>query len=181
VESTGPVEMKNITGEVPAATELYNTATKFRWECRYANGVEMLVADSSNEHMKEVVGNPAAGKNFDHTGIFFEGEGGKWIWVNRDKIAASDNAILGMTPKDGEVKLYVSKDHTGNFIDCIYSGAATIAPIETAHRTISVSHLANLALRTGTSKFEWDPAAEKSSEAKINAMLKREWRKPWAL
>ncbi len=181
VESTGPVEMKNISGEVPAATELYNTATKFKWECRYANGVEMLVADSSNEHMKEVVGNPAAGKNFDHTGILFEGEGGKWIWVNRDKIAASSNDILGMVPRDGEVKLYVSKDHTANFIDCIYSGAATIAPIETAHRTISVSHLANLALRTGTTKFEWDPAAEKSSEEKINAMLKREWRKPWAL
>ena len=181
VESTGPVEMKNIHGEVPAATELYNTATKFHFECRYANGVEMVVADKDEQLMPEVVGNAAAGKNFDHTGIFFEGTEGRWIWVNRDRLAASNIDILRQVPKDGEIKLYESKDHTANFIDCVYSGKPTIAPIETAHRTISVSHLANIALRQGVSKFEWDPAAEKSADDKINSMLKREWRKPWTI
>lgn len=180
-ESTGPVEMKNIHGEVPAATELYNTATKFHFECRYANGVEMVVADTSEKLMPEVVGNAAAGKNFDHTGIFFEGTDGKWIWVNRDRIAASNIDILRQSPKDGEVKLYVSKDHTANFIDCIYSGQATVAPVETAHRTISVSHLANIALRKGVEQFEWDPKAEKSGNDKVNSLLSREWRKPWSV
>ncbi len=181
VESSGPVEMMNIRGEMPPATDFYNTATKFHFECRYANGVQMVVADKSEELMPEVVGHPAAGKNFDHTGIFFEGEGGKWIWVNREKIAASSNDILANQAKEGEVHLYVSKDHTANFIDCIYSGEKTIAPVETAHRTITVSHLANIALRLGLAKLEWDPQTEKSGDAKVNGMLQREWRKPWSV
>lgn len=180
-ERTGPVEMKNIRGEMPAKDALYNTATKFHFECRYANGVDMLVTDSSEQTMPEVVGHPAAGKSFDHTGIFFEGEDGKWVWVNRDRIATSSVDILRQTPQDGEVKLYVSKDHTRNFIDCIYSGDATITPVEVSHRTITVSHLANIALRQGVDKFEWDPAAEKSGDEKINALLSKEWRKPWVL
>lgn len=181
VESSGPVEMKNVRGEMPAATELYNTATKFHFECRYANGVEMVVADSSEQLMPEVVGNPAAGKSFDHTGILFEGTEGRWIWVNRDRIGASNLDILRQTPQEGEIKLYASKDHTANFIDCIYNGEATIAPVETAHRTISVSHLANIALRQGVDKFEWDPKTEKSGSDKINSLLSREWRKPWTV
>ena len=180
MENSGPVEMKNISGELKL-NELYNTATKFHFECRYANGVEMVVADKSEELMPEVVGNPATGKNFDHTGILFEGTDGKWIWVNRDKIAASDVNILRQVAQEGEVKLYVSKDHTANFIDCIYTGQPTVAPVEIAHRTITVSHLANIALRQGVTKFEWDPQAEKSADDKINALLKREWRKPWAV
>lgn len=180
-EQTGPVEMMNIRGEMPAPDALYNTATKFHFECRYANGVQMLVTDSSEKTMPEVVGHPAAGKSFDHTGVFFEGEEGKWIWVNRDRIATSSVDILRQVPQDGEVKLYVSKDHTANFIDCIYSGEKTITPVEVSHRTITVSHLANIALRQGVSKFEWDPNAEKSGDEKINALLSKEWRKPWVL
>ena len=180
-ELTGPVEMMNISGEMPGAGALYNTATKFHFECRYANGVQMLVTDSSEQTMPEVVNHPAAGKKFDHTGIFFEGQDGKWVWVNRDRIATSSVDILRQVPQDGEVKLYVSKDHTQNFIDCIYSGEKTITPIEVSHRTISVSHLANIALRQGVSKFEWDPTAEKSGDEKINALLSTEWRKPWVL
>ena len=181
VERTGPVAMKNIHGEVPAPTEFYNTATKFHFECVYANGVEMVVTDSSEKNMPEVEGNPAAGKNFDHTGILFEGENGKWIWVNRDKLAGNPAEVFRETIQPGEVHLYESKDHTANFIDCIYSGKPTAAPIEVSHRTISVSHLANIALRLGKDKLEWDPKTEKSADDKVNGMLKREWRKPWAL
>lgn len=180
-ERTGPVAMKNIHGEVPAPTEFYNTATKFHFECVYANGVEMLVTDSSEKSMPEVEGNPAAGKNFDHTGIFFEGENGKWIWVNRDRLAGNPAEIFREAIQPGEVHLYESKDHTQNFIDCVYSGKPTAAPIEVSHRTISVSHLANIALRLGKDRLEWDPKAEKSADDKVNGMLKREWRKPWAV
>ena len=180
-ERTGPVTMKNINGQVPAATEFYNTATQFHFECVYSNGVEMVVTDSSEKTMPEVEGNPAAGKNFDHTGIFFEGENGKWIWVNRDRIAANPAEVFRDAIQPGEVHLYESKDHTANFIDCIYNGKPTAAPIEVSHRTISVSHLANIALRLGKDKLEWDPQAEKSADEKVNSMLKREWRKPWAV
>jgi predicted dehydrogenase len=180
VEESGPIEMKNVRGEMQRDA-LYNTATKFHFECKYANGVEMVVYDNSQLLMPEVVGNPAAGNKFDHTGIFFEGSDGKWIWVNRDRLGASDRSILGQAAKDGEVKLYESKNHTGNFLDCIYSGKPTVAPVEIAHRTITVSHLANIALRQGVEKLDWNPQTETSTDAKINALLQREWRKPWVL
>jgi predicted dehydrogenase len=182
MDKSGPVEMKNIRGEVPAATELYNTATKFHFECRYESGVEMVVADKDEALMPEVVGHPRAGKNFDHTGIFFEGENGKWVWVNRDKIATGPSELLSEAIRPEETHLYESKDHTRNFIDCIYSGKPTAAPIETAHRTITISHLANIALRLGRERIAWNPQTESiQDDAQASAMLSREWRKPWAL
>jgi predicted dehydrogenase len=181
-DKTGPVAMKNIKGTLSKPKELYNTATAFHFECVYANGVEMVVADKSEALMPEVVGTAGAGKSFDHTGVFFEGEDGKWIWVNRDKISASDINILRQVPQAGEIKLYESKEHTKNFIDCIYSGETTITPIETSHRSISVAHLANVALRAGAEKLEWDPAKEVIvGNDKASALLSREWRKPWTL
>ena len=181
-DNTGPVALKNVKGTLPAPTELYNTATAFHFECTYASGVEMVVADKSEQLMPEVVGTAGAGKNFDHTGILFEGEDGKWIWVNRDKISASRMDILRQQVGPGEIKLYESKDHTKNFIDCIYDGKPTITPIETSHRSISVAHLANIALRTGSDKLEWDPATEKiTGNDKASALLSKEWRKPWTL
>ncbi|MGY8686379.1 MAG: hypothetical protein ACKVHP_01370 [Verrucomicrobiales bacterium] len=68
-----------------------------------------------------------------------------------------------------------------NFIDCIYNGKPTVAQIEAAHRTISVSHLANIAIRSGIKAFDWDPAKEQSSDAKINAGLDRPMQAPYAI
>ena len=181
-DSTGPVAMSNIRGTLPAATELYNTATAFHFECDYASGVKMIVADKSEEIMPQVVGTPGAGKKFDHTGILFEGEDGKWIWVNRGQISASSMDILRQQAEPGETKLYESKDHSRNFIDCIYSGKPTITPIGTSHRSITVAHLANSALRAGAEKIEWDPVKETlSGSDKAAALLRKDWRKPWTL
>mgnify|MGYP000847635905 CR=1 FL=1 len=181
-DRTGPVLIKNVKGEMPPADALYNTATKFHFECEYASGVQMIVADKSEQIMPEVVGTPGAGTNFDHTGILFEGEGGDWVWVNRDKISASSVDILRSRIEAGEIKLYESKEHTKNFIDCIYSGETTVTPIETSHRSISVAHLANVALRAGAEKLEWDPQKESiTGNEKAAALLSKEWRKPWVL
>ena len=81
-----------------------------------------------------------------------------------------------------EIHLYESKDHTDNFLDCVYSGKPVVAPAEAAHRTISISHLGNIALRLGRTSVKWDPKAEKFvDDAEANGMLKREYRKPWTL
>jgi predicted dehydrogenase len=179
--TTGPSLIENIQGKLDLKS-FYNTATEFSFECVYPSGVVMHVVDASKKLMPQVEGNPAAGKSFDHTGVLFLGEGDKWIWVNREKIAASSRDILGQAVQPGEIKLYESKNHTENFIDCIYSGKAPIAPVEEAHRTITISHLANIALRTGCDKIEWDPQTEKiTGNAAASALLSKEWRKPWVL
>ena len=79
------------------------------------------------------------------------------------------------------MQLYRSANHVTNFVDSCFSRKPTVAPIEAAHRSVSIAHLANIALLTGRS-LRWDPATERIADDKgANAMLERPYRKPWAL
>lgn len=181
-ENTGPVELRNIKGEMPPKDALYNTATAFHFEAVFDDGLTYVIADESEKIMPEVAALEKDPEKFGHSGIFFEGENGKWIWVNRGKLQASAREILTEKIRPEEIHLYESKDHTDNFLDCVYSGKPVVAPIEAAHRTISISHMGNIALRLGRSSIKWDPKAENfGDDAEANAMLKREYRKPWTL
>jgi len=181
-ENTGPVEITNIKGTLPPATALYNTASAFHFETAFADGTSYVIADTTEKLMPEVEAvTPDKGK-FDHVGIFFEGENGKWIYVNRGKLLASDPKIFQEKIRPEEIHLYESKDHTDNFLQCVYDNKPTIAPVEAAHRTISISHIGNIGLRLGRAKLRWDPAAEKFiDDAEANGLITREWRKPWQL
>lgn len=182
LENTGPLEITNIKGEMPEKTALYNTATKFHFEGVFENGTRYVIADASEKLMPEVEATLPDKSKADHTGIFFEGENGKWIWVNRGKMIGSDPALFREKIRPEEIHLYESKDHTDNFLSCVYDGKATVAPIEAAHRTISISHLGNIGLRLGRTKIKWDPKAETiADDAEASALLSREWRKPWTL
>jgi hypothetical protein len=56
------------------------------------------------------------------------------------------------------------------------------APIEYAHRSITIAHLANIALRLKREKLRWDPTKEQIlDDAEASAMLTRPMRGPWAL
>lgn len=185
-EHTGPVEIKNVTGTL-AKTALYNTATAFSFDCVYDNGVLMQVASPDHKLMPEVeAAMQAAGgggkKPFDHVGVLFEGDAGKWIYVNRGKITASDPAILREKIGPNEIHLYESKDHTDNFLSCIYDGKPTATPVEVSHRSISISHLANIALRTDSAALKWNPQNETiAGNEAASKLLSKEWRKPWTL
>jgi predicted dehydrogenase len=183
-ENTGPIELKNVSGTLDLKS-LYNTATAFRFDCLYENGVIMQVASPDHQLMPEVeatIKTSAGKKPFDHVGVLFEGDAGKWIYVNRGKIMASDPAILREKITDTEIHLYESKDHTDNFLSCIYSGKPTSTPAEISHRSITIAHLANIALRTGSSGLKWNPQTEtiEGNEA-ASALLSKPWRKPWTL
>ncbi len=183
-EHTGPVEMKNITGTLDKDA-LYNTATAFNFECVYDNGLVLHVASPDHKLMPEVeaaLQTSGNKKGFDHVGVLFEGDAGKWIYVNRGKITASDPAILREKIGPNEIHLYESKDHTDNFLSCIYDGKPTSTPVEISHRSITISHLANIALRTGSAGLKWNPQTEKieGNEA-ASKLLSKEWRKPWVL
>lgn len=180
---TGPVALKNIRGDLPPADSLYNTATAFHFECDYADAPPVIVADADEKIMPQVeAAQKDSKKPFDHTGILFEGEGGKWIYVNRGILQASDPAILREKITDDEIRLYESKDHTDNFLSHIYDGEPTAAPVEVAHRTITISHLANIGLRTGSESLRWNPETEEIADnAAASKLLGKEWRKPWTL
>jgi predicted dehydrogenase len=163
MDQSGPVAMENIKGEMPAKDALYNTATAFHFEAIYASGTRMIVDSSFRE------------------GIEFIGENGKKIFVKRDLIEFTPQELRAEQIKPEEIQLHLSKkyNHNLDFIDHIYDGAATAAPIEASHRTISIAHLANLGLRSGISTMKWDSTIEQSSDAAINAQLTRPMRAPY--
>ena len=160
-ELTGPVAIKN--GQAQWAKEkLYNTATDYTFDAVYANGVTLNVSSRAR------------------SGVRFQGTDG-WVWVNRGAIEASPLTLLEYTPQPNEVNLYKSADHYRNFIDCVISRKEPIAPIEQAHRSITIAHLGNISLRLGRD-IRWDPVAEKViGDDTANGMLRRPLRKPWQI
>jgi hypothetical protein len=72
-------------------------------------------------------------------------------------------------------------DHVRNFLDCVKSRREPIAPVELGHRTASVCHLGNIAIRL-MRKLRWDPQQERfAGDDEANAMLARPMRAPWHL
>jgi len=164
MDGNGPsrVEIRSVT--LPAPTEVYNTATAFDFDAIYAGGVRVNVSQ----------GHP--------NGILFEGEDGRSLFVSRDKIETTPKELIREKIKDGEIRLFESRLHERNFVDCIYSGGETITPIEVGHRSITISHIANIAIRLGRRSLDWNPATEKfTGDDKANAMLHRPMRSRYAV
>jgi len=71
--------------------------------------------------------------------------------------------------------------HVRNFLECVRSRQAPVTNVETGHFVTTVSHLGNLALRTGE-KIVWDAERERvTNSSAANALAGREYRKPWRL
>jgi predicted dehydrogenase len=111
-------------------------------------------------------------------GVTFEGTEGT-LYVTRGKIESSRAEILKRPIKEGEVHLYASKNHHADWLDCVKSRKRPIADVEVGHRSATVCHLGNIAVRTGRA-IRWDPSREEVlGDAEASAMLKRPYRSPW--
>jgi predicted dehydrogenase len=161
-EMTGPVEIRNAKGVFPS-DPLWNTATEYSFEAIQDTGIPMLI--SNKEKM----------------GVTFEGTKGR-IYVNRGKIEADPAALLDSKIGSEGIHLYVSDDHFRNFIDCVISRGPTAAPVEVAHRSITICHLGNIAMRLNREKLRWDPRTEQIiGDDEASSMLSRPYRAPWSL
>ena len=157
---TGPIEVEG-KGEFPN-DGLWNAATNFRFVAKYATGVEMVVTNKFEN------------------GVKWEGEDG-WIFVSRSRIDAGPKSILDEELTPGEIHLQRNSGHRREFIECVRSRRETIAPIEEAHRTITVAHLGNIAMQLGR-KVRWNPETERFvDDPQAERMRDRAMRGPWRL
>ena len=164
LERTGPVEISGV-GVYPR-DGIYNVPVEYDFLCKYANGIEMRVANSS----RLVHGG----------GATWYGEKG-WINVDRGRLEASDPKILQEVIGANEIQIYKSENHWQNFIDCVRSRKETIAPIEVAYRAISVALLGEIAMTTGQ-KIQWDPEKQEIiGNPMASRLLSRPYRQPWSL
>ncbi len=171
----GPVSIEGAPSTKPIPGG-YTAFSDYEVTYTYANGVRHTVKTTHDDTIYGGVVN----ENGQRNGLKFEGSNG-WIWVNRDEITASDDALLSAPLPASATRLYVSNDHMGNFFDCVRSRKLPVADVETGHRSASICHLGVIAMRLGR-KLNWDPAREKfTGEGAHDAdkMLAREMRKPF--
>jgi predicted dehydrogenase len=167
------VDSKALVQPVPGG---YTTFPEYEVHYTYENGVNLNIQTTKDDNIFGEHVNPKGQPN----GIRFVGTDG-WIWVNRDTITASEPHLLKDPLPENATRLYVSKNHMGNFFDCVRSRQLPICDVETGHRSATMCHLGAISLRTGH-RLVWDSAEERfvgwHSHA-ANAYVTREMRKPY--
>ncbi|HDR51053.1 MAG TPA: Gfo/Idh/MocA family oxidoreductase [Mariniphaga anaerophila] len=173
-EYTGPVSVEAIA-EFPKSGS-WNVHGDFLVKHEYENGITVFTSG----------GYP--------NGIRYEGTDG-WIFVTRGPyratesdpipegstkaLDASDPEILKSKIGDNEIKLYVSEDQHGNWLDCVQSRKQPISPVEIGHRACSVCLISHIAMKV-PGILRWDPKAEKFVDNDLaNSMLSRPQRYPY--
>jgi len=160
-EKTGPVEVVG-KGSSPGVG-IYNAFDKFQLTYTYENGVVLDV-------------------HSDFVEIYCEGTEG-WLHVNkwRAPLEASSDEILNSVIGENEIHLYTDASEHVNFLKCIKSRKPTYHPVEDMHRTSSIAHIGNIAMRLER-KLQWDPLTEAFlNDNEANLMRSREERDPWKL
>jgi predicted dehydrogenase len=165
MDNSGPVEIAG-TGDAPAQEpNSYNCHPHFSVDYRYANGVTVRCQ--------------SRGEN----GVRIEGEDGRWIFASRGAIRASDQRIIDEPLPNTAQRLANTGSHMANFIHCVRQRQQPICHVGIGHRSVSVCHLGNIAIRTGW-RLRWDPAREQFTGERAEEAtrwLSRERRPEWRL
>lgn len=162
-DETGPTEIEGTGTFHPKGW--HEVTETCRVTCKYDNGVTMIVGQKQD-------GIPM--------GTTFIGTEGQ-IYVNRGKLTSTPEEIVKTPLSDSDVRLYKSDNHKQNFLDCVRNRELPICDVEIGHRSATICHLANIAVRTGR-KLQWDPVSERiTNDSEANAMLSRPYREPWVL
>jgi len=174
-EYTGPVEVE-ATAEFPQEG-LWDVHGDFHVEAKYANGVTMHV---SGEYPN---------------GVRFEGDEG-WIFVTRgdyavtasdpvsaeknsEALSASDPGLLQPLTGQDRIRLHVSTDQHGDWLESIKTRKPPAAPAEVGHRSCTACLISHIAMKLPR-KLHWDPLKERFlNDDEANAMLSRPQRFPW--
>jgi len=169
LDHTGPVEVEGV-GNFPNIPNGYNTANTFDCTCKFANGLTLFVKSSPKDQ-----------------GCLIEGENGR-IFVNRGRL--SGKPIEELTAAEREwldqeaLKFYKGKhpgSHMRNFFECLKDRSEPQSDVFTNHRSISICHLCNIAMRLKR-KLRWDPVKENFiGDAEASAMVSRPRREKYPL
>jgi predicted dehydrogenase len=167
------VEAKVITPPIPGG---YTTPSEYEATLTWANDIKQVVRTTLDDSPFGAVLKEDGQRN----GVKFIGTDG-WIWVNRAGISASKPELLSEPLPESAIHLEVSRNHMGNFMDCVTSRKDPVSKVEDGHRSAVIGHLIIIALRAGK-KYTWDPAKEVfigEGAEEANTHLAREMRKPY--
>ena len=161
-DDTGPVEFE-AEGKA-SKTGLFDAFMQYRFENRFANGVRLIGGEQGPRGLK------------------FEGDEG-WIFVHihGGKLEAEPASLLQEKIGEDEIRLGRSPSHHDNFLAAVKSRKPPFASAEIGHRTASICHLNNIAMKVGR-KLKWDPKTERIlDDDQANGLLTPKMRPPWNL
>jgi hypothetical protein len=174
-ELTGPVEFEDTGSVWPTPGSLFTTATKAEFRAKYADGVELIVETHAP------------------FGTRFEGSEG-WLQVGYGNFTSSNKSLKTSVIGPNEIHLpqsvpgkpttdyaSVGAHHVRNFLDAVKSRQDPIEPVEVGHRTATLCHLGNIAMKLKR-KIKWDPELEKIvGDEEASAMLSKPMRATWTI
>jgi glucose-fructose oxidoreductase len=142
------------TGTIPTKG-LYNNVMNWDMRVQFGDGVKMTFKPGRDSTK------------------FIGSEGWVRVWRDDDGIDAEPKSLLTSKIGPNDVHLIKTVSHAQNFIDAIKSRKPTVAPLDQAVRSDTISQLCDIAVRMKR-KITWDPKAQK-----IVSMT--EMRAPWTL
>ena len=159
VDNSGPYEIEG-KGDYPRIENGYNTAATFDCTMKFEGDKSIRLYSGTNE-------------------LIISGDRGR-IRVNRGGLTGKP--IEELTENDEDwmqdeiLKLCHGKqpgDHMRNFFECVKDRGKPISDVWSHHRSVSMCHLANIAMRL-EHKLSWDPVKEEFiNDHEASAMLSR--------
>ncbi len=159
-ELSGPSEVTPV-GETRFYQDgIFNTAYQFDLHYKYPNNMTMRVKSGD-------------------ASIRLEGEEG-WVESNgwNSQLTSSNDKILDLTRKN--VTLPAASDEFINFLKCIRENKKPVCSVESGHRTSSLLHCGNAALKLNRKIF-WDCQSEHViNDPEADKLRKRAMRAMWS-
>jgi predicted dehydrogenase len=175
MDNSGPVKFE--AKGVQTQGSPYDALWDYEFTNTYADGVKLV------------------GTTEGPRGLKFEGSDG-WIMVaiHGGKLSASNPEWIpkgaakgkGITnempvPDDFKIRLGRSPGHHKNFVDCVLNRSETMATAEIGHRTATICHLNNIAMRVGRT-IQWDPVREEMvDDVEAGKLLAPRLRSAWSV
>lgn len=178
MDDSGPVSVEGTGVYHPKAW--YETPDSTVMKYTYANGVVMNCRQT-----------PGIKGNKQGTEFICE-KGSIFVWRGGIVASSADVLKLKEVPKplvhEGNIvtlpkeeKRYANFAHIKNFIDCVKSRETPSADISIGHRSATVCHLGNIAVRSGK-KITWNPETETiEGDPEAGKWLTKEYRKPYII
>lgn len=155
-----PMAIRDIHAEFHTSP-IYNTATQYSFTAVYSGKRQIEVSSQGQG------------------GLTIEGDQAT-VFVTRGRSEFSRPSHRAIALPTQGFNLGPS-DHRRNFIDCIRKGTRPRSPIDQAHKTAMVAHIANAAMRAGLGEVQWDDTKRTVSSPAAARFLHSTYRAPWCL
>jgi hypothetical protein len=157
---------------------LFNCVIEWDVRCRYADGLPLRYMDfNTYAKQPEIPGTRSVRHR--NAAIFVGSEG--WVSLSYARVEMHPASLQKSVIGPSEVHLQRSDSHQLSWIEAVKTRKDPVGLIESAVRSDTISHLSDIAIRTGR-KIQWDPVKETIvGDETARRLMSRPMRKPWKL